>query len=109
MRPEPAPRSRSRGRGESARSTAARTASAAPSGRARWRSKSGATASKSCAALVVRINGLVRHDLDNVHHAAVLVREDVAVDDVEPAVIDEAAAHLEVAGHGDGLAAGVLR
>src|SRR6185295_1788019 len=46
---------------------------------------------------VVLEHGLVAHHLQQLHHAAVLVPQDVAVLHVLAGEIDEAAAHLEVA------------
>jgi hypothetical protein len=48
-----------------------------------------------------RCGGLQQGDLHRLHHAAVLVRQDVAVDHEISGVIDEAAAHLEVSGNDD--------
>jgi hypothetical protein len=42
-------------------------------------------------------DGRIRDYLDQLHHAAVFVREDVAVQDVLAGVVGEAAAHAKVA------------
>ena len=52
-------------------------------------------------ALVVRVGRPSRCHLDYRHHAAIFVRQNVAMDHIGARVIDEAAAHLEIARHLD--------
>src|SRR5258708_31665671 len=52
---------------------------------------------------MVRERRQQRSDFHDRHHAAVLMREDVAVDDEVAGIVDKAAAHLEVAGDDDCL------
>src|SRR4029077_7267453 len=51
--------------------------------------------------LVVSVDRGIRHDLNQLHHAAVLMRQDVAVQYELAGEINEAAAHPEIAGDGD--------
>src|SRR3954452_17071178 len=53
----------------------------------------------STTCLLMRIGRRERHDLHDRHHAAILVREDMTVQHVLAGVVDEAAAHFEIAGH----------
>src|SRR6185503_5873677 len=57
--------------------------------------ESGATSSEH--ALMMRGNRLLRYHGDHLHHAAVLVPEDVTVDDELPGIVHEPAAHHEMA------------
>src|SRR4051794_6772636 len=53
----------------------------------------------SCSLMVVNHQSGRRDHFDGEHHAAVLVHEDMAMHDVNAVVVDEAAAHLEVAAY----------
>src|SRR5207248_1311761 len=56
------------------------------------------------ALLIMRVRRPQRRDLYNRHHATVFMRQNVAMEHVEARVINEAAAHLEVAGNTNRLA-----
>src|SRR5690242_14404362 len=66
--------------------------------------QSGIPASHRAVGMIAKMASVMLHrnrarldHLDGEHHAAVLVRQDVAVQDVEAGIVDEPAAHLEVA------------
>ncbi len=56
---------------------------------------------------MMRIGRSRGRDFDDGHHAAIFMRENVTVDYIETRVVDEATAHLEVAGNLNRLALAV--
>src|SRR5580658_1933769 len=109
MRPAPAPTSSTAGRanGATACITSARNPASTLSGMARHRLKAGAAASY-CERFRARLASVMLHDhgwggceIDLEHHATVLVRQDVTVQNIGTRVVDEPAPQLEVSGDQD--------
>src|SRR6185295_13547563 len=56
----------------------------------------------------MRVRGSCRRNLDDRHHAAIFVRENVAMQYVKPRVVNEATAHLEITGNSNRFALTIL-